>query len=180
VTGTSRFERPEPPYAADEVTMLRAFLDYYRVTIKRQAEGLTREQLATPLPPATMTLGGMLKHLAGVEHWWLPMVLEGRANEPDWVDEAAMEADNDWEWHSAKDDDVETLFERFDWAVAEADRIIDAALQAEGLDTLAKRPRRDGSVGTLRWILVHLIEEYARHAGHADLIRESIDGATDL
>jgi uncharacterized damage-inducible protein DinB len=180
VTGTSRFERLDPPYAADEVTMLRAFLDYYRATIKRQAEGLTREQLATPLPPATMTLGGMLKHLAGVEHWWLPMVLEGRKNEPEWVDEAAMEADDDWEWHSAKDDDLETLFARFDWAVAEADRIIDAALEGEGLDTLAQRPRRDGSVATLRWILVHLIEEYARHAGHADLIRESIDGATDL
>jgi uncharacterized damage-inducible protein DinB len=180
VTETSRIERPDPPYAADEVTMLRSFLDYYRATIKRQADGLTREQLATPLPPATMTLGGMLKHLAGVEHWWLPMVLDGRQNEPEWVDEAAMEADNDWEWHSAKDDDLETLFERFDWAVAEADRIIDAALEGEGLDTPAQRPRRDGSIATLRWILVHLIEEYARHAGHADLIRESIDGATDL
>ena len=127
-----------------------------------------------------MTLGGMLKHLAGVEEWWLPMVLEGRESEPEWVDEAAMEADDDWEWHSAKDDDVETLFELFDTAVTEADRVIDAALEGEGLDTLAKRPRRDGSVATLRWILVHLIEEYARHAGHADLIRESIDGATDL
>ena len=180
MTRSSRFERPDPPYAADEVTMLRAFLDYYRVTIKRQAEGLTSEQLATPLPPATMTLGGMLKHLAGVEQWWLPMVLEGRENEPDWVDEAAMGADDDWEWHSAKDDDLETLFAIFDEAVTEADRVIDAALEGEGLDTLAQRPRRDGSVGTLRWILVHLIEEYARHAGHADLIRESIDGATDL
>jgi len=180
VTGTSRFDRTDPPYAADEVTMLRAFLDYYRATIKRQAEGLTREQLATPLPPATMTLGGMLKHLAGVEEWWLPMVLEGRENEPGWVDEAAMEADDDWEWHSAKDDDPEALFEIFEEAVAEAERVIDAALEGEGLDTLAKRPRRDGSVATLRWILVHLIEEYARHAGHADLIRESIDGATDL
>ncbi len=180
MTETSRFDRTYPPLAADEVTTLRAFLDYYRVTIKRQAEGLTREQLDTPLPPATMTLGGVLKHLAGVEQWWLPMVLEGRETEPDWVDEAAMEADDDWEWHSAKDDDVETLFEIFDEAVAEADRVIDAALAGEGLDTLAKRPRRDGSVGTLRWIMVHLIEEYARHAGHADLIRESIDGATDL
>jgi hypothetical protein len=91
-----------------------------------------------------------------------------------------MEADDDWEWHSAKDDEVETLFERFDTAVTEADRVIDAALEGEGLDTPAKRPRRDGSIATLRWILVHLIEEYARHAGHADLIRESIDGATDL
>jgi uncharacterized damage-inducible protein DinB len=175
-----QFERLDPPYAADEVTMLRSFLDYYRVTIKRQADGLTREQLASPLPPATMTLGGMLKHLAGVEHWWLPMVLEGRKTEPEWVDEAAMEADDDWEWHSAKDDEVETLFERFDTAVTEANRVIDAALEGEGLDTPAKRPRRDGSIATLRWILVHLIEEYARHAGHADLIRESIDVATDL
>jgi hypothetical protein len=181
MTGASQFDRTDPPYVADEVTTLRTFLDYYRVTIKRQAEGLTREQLDTPLPPATMTLGGMLKHLAGVEHWWFQMVLEGRENEAEWADEAAMEADVDWEWHSAKDDDVETLFERFDTAVAAADRALDVALAGDGLDTLAKRPRRsDNSLASLRWILVHLIEEYARHAGHADLIRESIDGATDL
>lgn len=176
----SQTARQDPPYAADEVTMLRSFLGYYRVTIKRQAEGLTRDQLATTLPPATMTLGGILKHLGLVEDWWLPMVLEGREGELTWVDEAALEADDDWDWHSAKDDDLETLVARFDEAVAEADRVIDRALAGEGLDTMAKLPRRDGNVASLRWILVHLIEEYARHAGHADLIRESIDGATDL
>jgi uncharacterized damage-inducible protein DinB len=176
----SAFARPETPYVADEVTTLRAFLDHYRVTVKRQVEGLTPDQLDATLPPATMTLGGIVKHLGLVEDWWLSMVLEGREAELPWVDEEALAADEDWDWHSAADDDLDTILTHFDEAVAEADRAIDRALAGDGLDTIARRPRRNGDLASLRWILVHLIEEYARHAGHADLIRESVDGATDL
>jgi len=161
--------------------MLRAFLDYYRATIQRQAEGLTKAQLATPHPPATMTLAGILKHLAFVEHWWFVNVLEGKPGDPAWVPEGVWESDDDWDFNSAPEDDAESLNAWFEAAVAESDRVTDAALATdEGLDTLARRPRGDGSVASLRWILVHLIEEYARHAGHADLIREAVDGATDL
>jgi hypothetical protein len=159
--------------------MLRSFLDYNRVTILRQAEGLTAAQLATPLPPTTMTLGGMLKHLAWVENWWWVRVLEG-GPELEWVGDG-FDTDRDWEWNSAQDDPWELLVSRFHAAVAAADAALDRALATSaGLDLLAQRPRRDGSVATVRWILVHLIEEYARHAGHADLIRESVDGARDL
>jgi uncharacterized damage-inducible protein DinB len=175
----SVIERVEPPYSADEATMVRAFLDYYRATIRRQADGLTPEQLATRLGPSTMTLGGMLKHLAFVEHWWLPMVLRGREPSVVWAD-ADFDADPDWDWTSAAHDTPADLTRLYDDAIAESNALIDDAVRTDGLDLLAKRPRSNGEAPSLRWILVHLVEEYARHAGHADLIRESIDGATDL
>ena len=175
----SSFTRTEPPYAADEVTMLRSFLDYYRATILRQGEGLTGAQLATPLPGTTMTLGGMVKHLAWVENWWWVQVLEA-GPELEWVGDGFAN-DPDWEWHSAKDDPWDLLVSRFRAAVSVADQVLDRVLAtSHGLDTMAMRPSGSGSVTTVRWILVHLIEEYARHAGHADLIREAIDGATEL
>lgn len=160
--------------------MLRSFLDYYRVTLRRQAEDLTQEQLARRLEPSTMTLGGMIKHLSLVDESWLVEVFAGEElGEPwstvDWDD------DPDWEWRTAAEDDPADLLALFDRCVATADRYIDRALEGDGLDAESVRPsRRTGGKFTLRWILVHLIEEYARHAGHADLIRESIDGATDL
>ncbi len=176
----SRIPRANPPHVADEVRMLRSFLAYYRATIQRQADGLTAAQLAAAHAPSDLTLGGMLKHLAIVEHWWFVNVLEGRDGDPDWVPEGIWESDEDWDWHSAADDDAATLQARFEAAVAESDRITDAALGTDaGLDTLARRARH-GSRTSLRWILVHLIEEYARHAGHGDLIREAVDGSKDL
>ncbi len=173
--------KTDPPLAADEVTTLRAFLDYYRATVRRQAEGLTSEQLATPLAPATMTLGGMLKHLAVVEEGWLVETLAGEELGEPWAS-VDWEADRDWEWHTAAADEPAYLFELYDRAIALADERIERALtDGDGLDTLSVRHgRRSDEPFSLRWILVHLIEEYARHAGHADLIRESVDGATDL
>ncbi len=171
--------RNDPAYSSDEATMLREFLDYYRATVRRQADGLTSAQLATTLAPSTMTLGGMLKHLALVEHWWLVVVFLGRDAAEQWSDDKFVD-DDDWDWHSASEDTPEELARLFDEAVVESNEITDAALAAGTLDVLAVMPRREGKQPSLRWILVHLIEEYARHAGHADLIRESIDGATDL
>lgn len=173
-------ERTDPPLAADEATMLTAFLDFYRATVRRQAEGLTAQQLATRLAPSTMTIGGMLKHLAFVEHWWLPVVLLGRDYADPWAD-VEWKAEPDWDWTSAAADPASYLFELYDAAWAESNKITAEALAGGGLDTVSVRPnRRLDQPYSLRWILVHLIEEYARHAGHADLIRESIDGATDL
>lgn len=171
--------RVDPPYAADEATMLRAFLDYYRVTIRRQAEDLTAEQLTTTLPPSDLTIGGLLKHLACVEHWWFSMVLLGRPEGEPWAS-VDWDADRDWDFHSAKEDSPAELLELFDRFVVESDTIVGEALRGGSLDQLAVLSRHDGKHASLRWILVHLIEEYARHAGHADLIRQSIDGATDL
>lgn len=174
--------RTHPPAAADEVTTLRAFLDYYRDTLRRQTEGLDARQLATALPPSDLTLGGLMVHMAIVEHSWFVDRMAGGPETPDWVPDAAFESDPDWELHAgATNATPEEQRDRFDAAVRAADRVIDEMLTTdEGLDTMSQRKRRDGSRVTLRWVLVHMIEEYARHAGHADLIRESIDGSVDL
>lgn len=168
------------PLAADEVTTLRAFLDRYRVTIRRQAADLTAEQLATRLPghPSTMTLGGLLKHLTYVEQWWCQEVLRGKAAHGIWAD-VDWKADADWDWHSATDHTPEELDAMLVDEIGRSDEAIDEALADGGLDHLAVRARH-GDRASLRWILVHLVEEYARHCGHADLLRESIDGSTDL
>jgi hypothetical protein len=179
VSEASAFERTFPPHAADEATMLRSYLDYFRATVLRQTEGLDAVQLATPLPPTKMTLGGILKHLTWVENWWWVRVLE-EGPELSWVPDGVFEADRDWEWTSAKDDSWELLVSRFRESVAQADEVLDRVLASPaGLDLQAKVPRH-GKHATVRWILVHMVEEYARHAGHADLIREAIDGRTDL
>lgn len=167
------------PNDADEVTTLRGFLDLFRDTLRRQCSGIGADGLDQTLPPSTMTLGGMLKHLAFVEQWWFSIVLHGHEPSGIWAD-VDWEADEDWDWHSAAHDSPDQLRAWLDEAIATSDRLVDEALaRGEGLDLRAARERR-GSAPTLRWILVHMVEEYARHCGHADLIRESIDGATDL
>ena len=176
-----RIERTDPPVAADEVTMLRTFVDFYRATIRRQCAGLTAEQLRTPHPPSTMTLAGMLKHLAYVEDEWFSVRLRGSRPAPPW-DTVDWSADRDWDWNSALADSPDQLVALFDDAVAASERILDEVVGA-GLDQEVARPSGHAGHGgriTLRWILVHMVEEYSRHAGHADLLREALDGATDL
>ena len=171
-------DRTDPPLAADEATMLQGFLDYHRDTLRWKTDGLTQEQLATTHPPSTMSLGGILKHLALVEDWWFSVSLLGNEYAELWrgVD---WDGDPDWEWRTAADDSPETLRALFDEACAASDRCIERALADHGLDTLSvRRSRQEDSPFSLRWILLHMIEEYARHNGHADLIRESIDGET--
>jgi len=175
-------ERTERPLRADEATSLRGFLDYHRDTFKMKCSGLTQVQLAQPLPPSDMTLGGMMKHLAVVDQSWLEDDFLGRGLMPPF-DTVDWEADRDWEWHTAKDDTPEELFALFDEGVRRSNAVLDGALKpgGVGLDGLSAQEARDGRGRfSLRWILLHLIEEYARHNGHADLIRESIDGTTGM
>lgn len=168
--------RVDPPLMGDELATLRGFLDYYRDTIRIKTAGLDQTQLATTIGPSTMTLGGLLKHLAVVEEsWFVEVVAGGTLGEP-WAS-VDWENERDWEWHSAKDDTPEELLALFDRAVAGSDVILERALATGGLDSASSAPsRHSGEHFSLRWVLVHLIEEYARHAGHADLLRESIDG----
>ena len=171
-------ERTNPPLAADEATMLVAYLDYHRDTLRMKAEGLTADQLRQTQPPSTLTLGGLLKHVALNEASWFGRVLHGRPMGEPW-DGVDWDADPDWEFHTAKEDSPGELRRVMDDAVAQASRDIDEALTRGGLDHLSvTSSRNEGRQFTLRWILLHMIEEYARHNGHADLIRESIDGAT--
>lgn len=163
---------------ADEVATLRGFLDYFRATLLRQVDDLTDGELATRLAPSTMTLGGMLKHLAYVEHWWFREVLAGAEPRPPWK-HVDWEAEPDWDWHSARTQTGDALVRLLLDSIEESDRRLDEALATGGLDQLAARARH-GRRPSLRWILVHMVEEYARHCGHADLIRESLDGKVDL
>ena len=173
-------DRVDPPLDADEATTLRAFLDFHRDTFRWKCAGLTQQQLAQSLPPSDMTLGGMMKHLALVEQSWFEDVFYDRGLMPPY-DTVDWDADRDWEWHTAKDDTPEELFALFDEAVRRSDAVLDEALApgGVGLDGLSAANESDGRGRfSLRWILLHMIEEYARHNGHADLIRESIDGQT--
>ena len=176
MTDLDEYGRPEPPPAADEETTLLGFLDYQRATFAWKCSGLDAAGLRATVAASSMTLGGMLKHLAYVEDSWCSHRLHGKAPVAPWgtVD---WTADQDWEWHSAADDSPGEL--RALWAAAvERSRTGVAEATADGgLDRLAATVWPDGRSPSLRWILCHLIEEYARHNGHADLIRESIDGS---
>ena len=174
----SNTARTDPPLAGTETETLLGFLDFLRDTLRRKTDGLDPAQLDQRLEPSTMTLGGMLSHLAWVEDWWFGQVFSGHPPAEPWA-AADWKADADWEWHIAAGKSLEQLRALFDETVAASDRILAEALaSADGLDSMADRPsRRDPQRRiSLRWIVVHMVEEYARHVGHADLIRESIDG----
>jgi uncharacterized damage-inducible protein DinB len=169
--------RPEPPLAADETATLLGFLDYQRATLAWKVEGLGTAGLQATVPPSTMTLGGLLKHLAYVEDHWCSKFLHDRAPSPPW-DSVDWSADPDWDWHSAVEDTPEHLYGMWQDAVARSRALVAQALADGGLDRLADRAWPSGEAPSLRWILLHLVEEYARHNGHADLLRESVDGST--
>lgn len=165
-------QRTEPQPAADELSTLTQFLDYHRATLLGKVDGLSDEQLRQRIPSSELTLAGLVKHLALVEDQWFQEVFLGRSQEP-WSS-APWDTDRDWEMHSALTDPGEELRALYR-AACERSRAVTAASY---LDQLAARPTKAGEVHNLRWILVHLIEETARHNGHADLLREAVDGAT--
>lgn len=169
--------RPEPPLAAGETETLLGFLDYQRATLAWKCSGVDAEGLRATVGPTSMTLGGLLKHLAWVEDYWFSRRLHGRDPHPPW-DSVDWDADPDWEWHSAADDSFEQLFALWAGAVERSRSRVAEALADGGLERRAERSWPDGRTPSLRWILVHMIEEYARHNGHADLLRESVDGLT--
>ena len=169
--------RPEPPVAADETATLLGFLDYQRATFAWKCSGLDSAGLQTRIAASTMTLGGMLKHLALVEDGWFSRSLHGNDYQPPW-DSIDWKTDRDWEWDSAASDSPEELRALWQASVERSRDLVAQALPNGGLDQLAKRGWADGTYPSLRWIVVHMIEEYARHNGHADLMREAIDGQT--
>ena len=174
---TDEHGRPEPPLAADEMATLVGFLDYQRATFAWKCAGLDAEGLAATIAASSMTLGGRMKHLALVEDYWLTQWLGGRDSPAVW-DGVDWDADPDWDWHSARDDTPERLRSLWGDAVARSRDVLAGAVFEGGPDQLARRQWPDGRAPSLRWILCHMIEEYARHNGHADLLREAVDGET--
>jgi uncharacterized damage-inducible protein DinB len=169
--------RPEPPPAADEIATLLGFLDFQRATLQWKCAGLDAAGMRATVGASPMTLGGMLKHLACVEATWCSWWLHGRDPGTPW-NAVDWDADPDWAWHSAAEDTPEKLFALWQDAVARSRALLAEALADGGLERLTRRPTPYGEAPSVRWILCHLIEEYARHNGHADLIRESVDGLT--
>jgi uncharacterized damage-inducible protein DinB len=166
-------ERAEPGLRAGEREMLAGWLDYHRATLLWKCEGLTDEQLRQrAVPPSGLCLLGLVRHLAECEHSWFRRVLLGE----DVPYLYATEEDHDADFNDVDTSDVADAFDRFNRACDAAREIVSAA---PDLDTLSQKPdSRTGEQFSLRWIMVHMIEEYARHNGHADLLRERIDGAT--
>ena len=158
--------------AADERTTLMAFLEYQRVVLARKAEGLTDEQARiAACPPSDLTLLGLVRHMADVERNWSQQSFMGAAGSPIYYGSAHPDGDEDGDFHPPPDATLAEALQTY-WAeIEQANRIYAAA----SLDDIERRDRASYS---LRWILVHLVEEYARHCGHADLIRQAIDGST--
>ena len=167
--------RPEPPVAGDEAATLLCFLERQRATFAWKCGGLDRAGLGATVGASSMTLGGMIKHLAQVEDIWFSWHLHGRSPGLPW--EAVDPADHDWAWRSAAEEMPEQLLTLWRAAVARSRASVAEAIADGGLEWRAKGlTDSDGETPTLRYILITIIEEYARHNGHADLIRESVDG----
>ncbi|OPF74691.1 Mini-circle protein [Streptomyces antioxidans] len=162
-------ERPDPPRTADERTSLEGWLDFHRATLALKCEGLDDKRLReASAPPSGLTLLGLVRHMAEVERSWFRRVLDQQDIGPIWY----SDEDPDGEFHLTDEDAPEAAFAIWREEIAKADR----AAAGRSLDDVVSRPDRGDY--NLRWIYLHMIEEYARHNGHADLIRERIDGAT--
>ncbi|WP_309227273.1 DinB family protein [Micromonospora thermarum] len=164
-----------PPLAGDETATLLGALERSRRTLAWKCGGLDAEGMRATVGASTMTLGGLLKHLAAVEAIYFSLRLRGRDPGPPW-NTVDWDAEPDWEWRSAADDSPEQLMALWRDTVATSRTMVEEALAEGGLDGLARWTSPEGDTPSLRRILIDLIEEYARHVGHADLIRESVDG----
>ena len=165
----------EPPVAGDEIETLLGALERQRSYLAWKCGELDAAGLRATLGPSSVTLGGLLKHLALIEDYRFSRRLRGRELGPPW-DTVDWDADPDWEWHSSSEDTAEQLMALWQDAVARSRAAVAAALSGDGLDQLVQYTPPDGRAWSLRRLLVDTIEEYARHVGHADLIRESVDG----
>jgi uncharacterized damage-inducible protein DinB len=151
---------------------LGQYLDYQRETILLKTEGLTKEQLAQKIPTSDLTLAGILYHLALVEEAWFEVDFLGHACREDW-EGIDWEADPNYEFRTALEKEPDWLRRRYRDACNRARQV---AAAAGSLDDVSVSTRVGGKPFTLRWVMLHLIEETARHAGHADLLREAVDG----
>ena len=152
--------------------MLLAFLGHQRNFLIRKATGITEEQarMAT-CPPSDLTMLGLVRHLADVERGWSQRAFAGRQAPPQYFGDAHPDGDPDGDFHPPDGATLEEALASFTATADEADRVYTDS----PLDMIEQHERGRYN---LRWILVHLIEEYARHLGHADLIRQAIDGQT--
>jgi uncharacterized damage-inducible protein DinB len=160
-------DRPRPPFVGDERAVLDGWLDFHRATLLWKCEGLTLDQLKlAPVPTSTLTLLGLVRHLTEVERgWFLPFLGEQ-------VPDLYCSEDNpDGDFDDVSDADAAGDLARYG-------EVVDAISELLAHRRLDEVEVDEGNSYNLRWIMTHLIEEYARHNGHADLLREAIDGRT--
>jgi Protein of unknown function (DUF664) len=160
--------RPDPPRLAGEKETLTGFLEFLRATVLWKCEGLTAEQLGTrAVEPSKMSLHGMIRHLTDVEIGWLPQTFVDEKTPFRYSTKDRPDAD----WEDLDPGEYENDLRRYHETVERSREMLAALpLDHEGVD--------QGKPVSLRWVLTHMIEEYARHCGHADLLRERIDGET--
>ncbi|GAA0563568.1 DinB family protein [Paractinoplanes ferrugineus] len=161
-------ERPDPPRMGSERETLRVFLDFHRSTLAFKCDGLSDEDLRSrSMPPSTLTLLGLVRHMAEVERTWFRRVIAGEDVPLVWSTDGDFQVAYDAEGASRPE-----AFEAWQDEVARA-REIEA--KAESLDVTGHQPRWGEDV-SLRFVMLHMIHEYARHNGHADFLREGVDG----
>ena len=162
--------RHDPPFIADERTMLDAWLDFHRATLLMKCDSLDDDQLRSQsVPPSTLSLLGLVRHMSEVERHWFRRTLIGEDAPPLYYSDDNEDGDFD---------DVDGADIAADLAAYKAEVERCRTIAAErGLDDIGRNKRRGQDV-SLRWIYVHMVEEYARHNGHADFLRERIDGVT--
>lgn len=161
--------RTDPPCLGDERSTLVAYLDYYRATFEAKCSGLSAEQASRPsVPPSSLTLHGLARHLAGCERWWFRLQFAGESL-PDLFDADDPDAD-----FGDLSGDFQEALDTWRAECAAARGVVEAAASLDQTGTRIST----GEPFTLRWAMLRMISEYARHDGHADLLREAVDGAT--
>jgi uncharacterized damage-inducible protein DinB len=167
--------RTDAPLVADERAMLDGWLDHHRDTLAMKCAGLTPEQLATQaVPPSTLSLLGLVRHMTDVERGWFTRLLDGADAPPIYYSDA--DPDGDFDNVDPAATDAATVEETFAAWRAECARSREITAALPSLDEV--RTHRTGRTISARWVVMHMIEEYARHNGHADLLRERLDGST--
>ena len=165
----------EPPFAGTERDHVLGSLDRLRATFRWKADGLDGEQIHATAPPSTLSVGGLLKHLAVQEDYAAQVKITGSGMPSVW-DDNGWDGDNDWEFTSAALQSPTELYGLYDAAVARSRASIRATLDEGGLDSDSAVTLPDGTKASVRRILFDLLEEYGRHTGHLDLVREAVDG----
>ena len=168
-------DRAQTPLVADEKTMLLGMLAFQRDALRWKCSGLTAEQLALEHAPSVLSLGGLLKHLAVVEFSWVHMTFARGDDSPAWSTQR-QEGQDGWSLRTTAEETPQVLFDRLTQAQRRTERIVGEAPSLEALS----QEMPYGQPCSLRWVLLHLVQEYGRHLGHADLIREAVDGTVGI
>jgi hypothetical protein len=167
-SGEAMSARPTRPRVGGERELLGAYLDFHRATVLAKLTGLGDAALRRPVPPTSMSPLGLLRHLTFGERYWFSYVFAG-----DDVDVPQAVGDHDREWQVGPDESVAAVLNAYEAQVVRSREV----LAAHGLDELARRSP-DGRPHSLRFVMVHVLEETARHVGHLDVLREALDGTT--